>query len=109
MFNHFFDDDRGLAHESTVALFKEIAAGKYEAYTATYVTEELEKAPDEKRDKMIGLISEYSITVLAPTDEAARIAGQYVNEGIIPQKFLTDGLHIAIATVLMMQDHTWRG
>jgi len=99
LFNHYFDDDRGIAHESTVALFKEIAAGKYEAFTSTYVTDELEKAPSDKRDKMISLIAEYDIAVLAPTDEAVRIADLYISENIIPQKYRTDGLHIAIATV----------
>ena len=99
LFNHYFDDDRGIAHESTVTLFKDIAAGKYEAFTSTYVTDELEKAPSDKRDKMISLIAEYDIAVLAPTDEAVRIADLYISENIIPQKYRTDGLHIAIATV----------
>ena len=99
LFNHYFDEHRGIAHKSTVALFNEIKAGKYEAFTSTYVTDELEKAPDEKRDKMIGLIAEYGISVLAPTDEAVRIADLYISESIIPQKYRMDGLHIAIATV----------
>ena len=99
LFNHYFDDDRGLAHTSTVALFKEVEAEKYDAFTSTYVTDELENAPDEKRDKMIGLITEYDITVLAPSDDAVRIADLYISESIIPQKYRADGLHIAIATV----------
>ena len=37
-----FDDDRRLVHDNTVALFKKIAAGKYEAFTSTYVTDELD-------------------------------------------------------------------
>ena len=99
LFNHYFDEDRGFAHESTVALFKEITAGKYEAFTSTYVTDELENAPGEKRDKMITLIAEYGIAVLAPTDEAVRMADLYISESIIPIKYRTDGLHIALATV----------
>ena len=99
LFNFYFDKDRDFAHESTVKLFKEIAAGKFEAFTSTYVTDELENAPKVKRDKMINLITEYSITVLAPNDEAVRVAGIYVSEGVIPQKYRTDGLHVAIATV----------
>jgi hypothetical protein len=98
LFNFYVDESRD-AHTDTVKLFKEIAGGKYEAYTSTYVTDELENAPEEKRDKMMSLITEYNIAVLAPTDEAARIADIYVGEGIIPQKYRTDGLHIAIATV----------
>lgn len=27
LFNYYFDEDRGIAHESTVALFEEIASG----------------------------------------------------------------------------------
>ena len=35
LFNFYFDEDRGFAHESTRALFREITAGKYEAFTST--------------------------------------------------------------------------
>ena len=98
MFNFYIDTDRD-AHADTVKLFKKIVSGKYEAFTSTYVTDELEKAPKEKRDKMMNLITEYDISVLAACDEAVRIADIYVMEGIIPQKYRTDGLHIAIATV----------
>jgi len=98
LFNFYFDKDRDV-HADTVKLFKEIATGKYEAYTSTYVTDELENAPEVKRGKMMNLITEYGITVLAPNDEAVRVAGIYVSERIIPQKYRTDGLHIAIATV----------
>ena len=99
LFNFYFDVDRGFAHTDTIKLFKEIAAGKYEAFTSTYVTDELENASEAKRDKMMGLLAEYDITVLAPNNEAVKMADIYVEEGIIPPKYRTDGLHIAIATV----------
>jgi len=98
LFNFYFDKNRE-AHADTVKLFKEIATGKYEAFTSTYVTDELENAPEEKRIKMMNLITEYNITVLAPNDEAVRVADIYVSEGVIPKKYRTDGLHIALATV----------
>jgi len=59
----------------------------------------LEGAPETKRDKMMGLITKYDIAVLAPTNETARLASLYIAEKIIPQKYRTDGLHIAVATV----------
>jgi len=99
LFNHYFDDDRGLAHKSTITLFKEIAAGKYEAFTSTYVTDELERAPAEKSEKMIALIEQYDITVLAFNDEAERLTDIYVEQGVIPIKYRTDGVHIAVAAV----------
>jgi hypothetical protein len=36
------DADRAFAHTSTVALFKEIAMGKYLAFTSEYVVKELD-------------------------------------------------------------------
>jgi len=77
LFNFYFDEGRGFAHESTRALFREIAAGKYKAFTSTYVTDELENAPETKRDKMMGLLAEYNIAVLAPNDDAVRPAKKY--------------------------------
>lgn len=98
LFNFYFDNDRD-AHSDTVKLFGEVAAGKYEAFTSTYVTDELENAPKTKRDKMLYLITEYDIAVLAPNDEAVRLADIYIAEGIIPKKYRNDSLHITIATV----------
>ena len=98
VFNHYFDTDRE-AHAATVKLFREIQAGKYEAYTSAYVIEELEDAQEPKRSNMLGLISGYDVKVLKVKYEAERLAEIYVNEGVIPAKFIYDGLHIAIATI----------
>jgi len=99
LFNFYVDEGRGDAQTDTVKLFKEIAAGKYEAYTSDYVIDELALAPNEKREKMISLLSEYKIKVLEPDAEASRLADKYVLEGVIPQRYRADGLHIAIAAV----------
>jgi predicted nucleic acid-binding protein len=99
LFNFYVDKSKGFAHESTVALFKEIDAGKYEAFTSDFVINELERAKKEKSDKMLKLVAEYGVKVLEPDEDANRLADLYVAEGVIPQKYLTDGLHIAIATV----------
>ena len=96
--NHYFDTDRE-AHTATVKLFKEIQAGKYDAYTSLYVTDELGDAQEPKRSNMLGLIPQYQITILDASDETERLADIYVNEGIIPAKYSYDGLHIACATV----------
>jgi predicted nucleic acid-binding protein len=98
LFNYYFDEDRE-NHPDAVKLFDDIATGKYEAFTSLYVVEELEKAPDEKRDKMIALIERYGITALALNAEAERLADTYVEQGIIPLKYRTDGVHIAVAAV----------
>ena len=98
IYNHYFDTDRE-AHAATVKLFKEIQAGKYEAYTSAYVVEELLDAEEPKRSNMLGLTAEYGIKVLDVSDEAKILGDTYVNEGVIPARFAYDALHIACATV----------
>ena len=98
VFNFYADSER-FAHADTARLFKEIAEGRYLAYTSRSVIEELGRAPVVKRDEMINFITEYSIPILEYNDEAERLADIYVAEGVIPIKYRMDGLHIAIAAV----------
>ena len=98
IFNYFFDKDRE-AHADTVTLFDEIQAGKYEAFTSTYVTDELDEADEPKRSQMLSLIKEYNITLLEADNKARELADIYVRNGVIPLKYSYDGLHIGIATV----------
>jgi len=98
IFNFYFDVSRD-ANADTVKLFKEIEAGKYEAYTSRAVIEEIKKAPKEKREKMLGLIADSGITVLETSVEAEKLADIYAAENVVPLKYRTDGLHIAVAAV----------
>ena len=79
-----------------ISLFK---AEKYEAYTSVYVTDELLKADEPKRSKMLNLVAEYNITLLNYSDEAQDLADIYVKEGVVPISKQLDSLHIACAAV----------
>jgi predicted nucleic acid-binding protein len=98
LFNFYVDANRE-AHADTVQLFRDITTGKYEAYTSDYVINELENTQGDKREKMIALVERYGITVLALNTEAEQLADIYVEHGIIPQKYRTDGVHVAVAAV----------
>ncbi|MDR1193866.1 MAG: hypothetical protein LBK98_06865 [Peptococcaceae bacterium] len=98
LFNYYFDEDRD-AHADTVTLFEECLSGKFEPFTSDYVIKEIEDAPAIKREKMLGLIKQYDITILATTDETDNLAGRYVSEGALPRGSLADASHIAAATV----------
>ena len=99
VFNFIFADDAPDKKADTLKLFEEIKAGKLEPYTSAYVTNELESAQRLKRDKMLKLIPEYAINVLSENTDAERLANIYVEAGIIPSKYSTDSLHLAIASV----------
>ena len=98
LFNYFFDEDRD-AHVDTVRLFKEIKAGKYEAYTSTAVTDELMAAPNPKRDLMMALAHEYNIKILPVDNDAKLLAETYIERNIVPAKCRMDATHIAVASV----------
>ena len=98
MFNYYFDSDRD-AHASTVTLFQDILAMKYDGYTSIYVTDELGNATEPKRSNMLDLISKCKIKVLPATNEIGRLADIYIQEGIIPTTHRYDSLHISCATV----------
>jgi hypothetical protein len=48
---------------------------------------------------MPGLIERYAVIVLPANEEADNLAEIYTAQGIIPAKYKTDGVHIAIASI----------
>jgi predicted nucleic acid-binding protein len=99
LFNYYFDDEHGLGHAASVALFEECAAGKFEGYTSDYVLNELRKTQSEKGEKMLALAQRYALTVLALSEEAEQLADMYIEQGVIPPRHRTDAIHIAVAAV----------
>jgi len=80
-------------------LFNRIAEGKIAAYTSLEVVDELSKAPSPKREEMIELISRHNIQAFQTDARAESLADTYLVTGIMPVRFRTDCLHIAIASV----------
>ena len=98
LFNYYFDTDRD-GHEDTVRLFEAIGAGEYEGYTSEYAMIELRGAKEPKKSNMLALTEKYRIVILDANDEIVRMAGLYIQNGIIPAKYEFDALHIAVASV----------
>ncbi|MCL2860499.1 MAG: hypothetical protein FWF46_08160 [Oscillospiraceae bacterium] len=61
--------------------------------------EELVKAQEPKRTKMLNLIKEYGVTVLETDEQAEKLMEIYVSEKMIPKNYKYDGLHIAIESI----------
>jgi predicted nucleic acid-binding protein len=99
VFNFKFAEDSPDKKEDANTLFNEIGQGKYIPYTSDYVLQELLKAEEPKRTKMVDLIEKYNIRFLDSNENAEILADKYVSENIIPQKYKTDGIHIAMATI----------
>jgi hypothetical protein len=98
MFNYFVEETKE-DNLVTVAFFEAIGFSQFDGYTSTYAIEEMENASEPKRSDMLALIDKYQITVLDASEEADRLAGVYIQNGIIPEKKNLDAQHIAIATI----------
>ncbi|MDR2088872.1 MAG: PIN domain-containing protein [Clostridiales Family XIII bacterium] len=61
------------------------------------VIAELERTPPNIRKKLIG--ATFGFSVLPLTEEARGLAAEYVTQGIFPQKYYDDALHVAMASV----------
>jgi hypothetical protein len=101
LFNRFLEDNREYNKE-TKKLFEKIIQKEIDAYSSTYVMEELDKASEPKRSKMLNLISQYKITILEIDKRAYDLSETYIEMGIIPKKFRIDGIHIAMAAIYDM-------
>ena len=99
VFSFVFATDAPEKKADTLKLFEEINAGKYEPYTSVHVVEELKRAESPKSENMQDLIGRYGITVLTSNADIERLAQNYIAEGMIPQKYAEDALHIATASV----------
>ena len=99
IFNFPFVDDAPQYKSDTLKLFAEIKAGKFKPFTSEYVIQELEAAPDSIREERLLLIQQYAIEVIPASEEAKSLATAYIEAGIIPPAYSTDGFHIAAASV----------
>ena len=70
---------------------------EYEVYISDLVVEELQMA----KGQMLGLLNAAveGFVVIGIDDEASALAAVYVSEGIFPEKYMDDAIHVAVATV----------
>ena len=101
IFNRFLEENRDY-HIETRKLFDKILKNEIQAYSSTYVLEELDKASEPKRSAMLNLIQKYEIIILEIDQKAYDLSDTYIEMGIIPLKFRIDAIHIAMAAVYDM-------
>jgi predicted nucleic acid-binding protein len=98
IFNRYFEYGREHNRE-TLKLFEMINNGETKAYTSTAVLEEIDRSSEPKRSQMLNLIKEYSVSILDVSSAADELANIYVDMGVVPIRFRTDGIHIATAAI----------
>lgn len=94
--NFLFAEDAPEKMKITQEFFNIIE--EYEVFISDIVLLEIEQAPEQKKASLSDVITKYKMKALESTEEAERLADNYIKEGIIPEKYYNDALHIAIAT-----------
>ena len=69
------------------------------AYISDEVIREISRSPEPKRSKLEDLIRRTKPLLLDIDMESVELAERYVKEGIIPEKYRSDALHIAVSVI----------
>lgn len=85
--------------EITRELFDLIDRGDYDAYISDVVVEEIDRAPEPKRTQLVDIVKRHDFTMLEADFESEDLTQKYTQEGTIPERFINDARHIAIAVV----------
>lgn len=84
----------------TAQFFKNVLLLGYALYCSEATIEEIEHTPQESKKALLkNIINEYQIEILSVTEEARILAKNYIEAGVIPKKYFSDALHIAIAAI----------
>jgi predicted nucleic acid-binding protein len=91
-------DDRVPYRQQLTRQFWNECLQDFNPVISTLVTKEINDTPDmEKRKQLQHLIQRFE--VLSIDEEASRLAQEYVQRGIFPEKYESDANHVAIAVV----------
>lgn len=85
--------------EITRELFDLIDKKEYDVFISDVVIEEMDRAPEPKRTQLVNIVNRYDFTLLEANFESDDLTQKYIQEGIIPERFINDARHIAIAVV----------
>jgi predicted nucleic acid-binding protein len=95
VFGGFFDDE---FQEFTKPLFERMAKGEFIILFSTLLEEELSLAPDDVQ-KLVRSLDKDNTEFLMETNDAVKLATEYVSEKVVGQTSFSDCLHIALATI----------
>ncbi|MFQ5707234.1 MAG: PIN domain-containing protein [bacterium] len=95
VFGGYFDDE---FTEHSTQLIEQFKTGRKVLILSDLTLQELENAPKQVRDLHQSIPTEF-IEFVTLEEQAKFLALKYIEEEAIPQKFLVDAQHIAIATI----------
>ena len=99
--NYLFADDTPEKRDITLKFWEEVKSGKYRVFVSDVVIGEIRETKDvSKREKLLGIID--GISSLELTEDCRNLARMLIDEGVIPERYEPDALHIAIGVIYQM-------
>jgi len=94
VFGGVFDEEFETASK---VLFDAIKKGSFKLITSELVREEIQVAPK----KVLDIFEEFLVIaeIAEITDSALQLQQSYIEAGIVSEKYATDAMHVALATV----------
>jgi len=100
VFGFYYDEEprNALRREAVRTMFQQISLGLLDAAASPLTEEELDASAEPTRSKLLALLDQLAM-LEAEDAGVSRLAGLYVEDGIIPAAETLDARHAAYATV----------
>ena len=99
IFNFMFEEEDLEKKSLTEKLFEDLPQMAEGIYISEEVVREISRAEEPKRSKMEELLKKHTPYLLRINTEVEELAEFYIKEGVIPEKYREDAVHIAAAVV----------
>jgi predicted nucleic acid-binding protein len=94
-----FDSEMPQRIEITRSLLRSIIKGKHTGIISNIVLEEMERSPEEFKEKMIAEMRKIPLQIISEDEASADLLEFYEKEGFIRRGARLDLRHLAVATV----------
>ena len=99
IFNFVFAEGDTEKKDITVKLFKDLPSISNGIYISDEVIREISRAPEPRKSQLVGQLEETNPLLLEVDIETEELVERYVKEGIIPERYRSDAVHIAVAVI----------
>jgi hypothetical protein len=97
--NFFFAEDDIARRDVTIKFFDQLHTMFDQVYISDEVITEINQAPESIRIQLDGLVNKIEPILLEINTEVEELADRYIKEGIIPEKYRRDAIHLAVAVI----------
>lgn len=99
IFNFVFAEGDAEKKDISLKPFKDLVLIAEGIYISDEVIREISRSPEPRKSQLERLLRETNPLLLEVDIEAEELAERYVKEGIIPERYRSDALHIAVAVI----------